>query len=587
MRRPSLRRIAGAAALIMLSTGVVVWHEAPATAAATRLPFTVTNNSGRGDATYVYVIARQGGKPGYVDAGGTWHAFDLPKNVPAGRGNPAAPDLSIPGPGNGASTSLILPPDLAGGRVYLSIGSKLSFALAAGGLVEPAPWTANDASHDVLFDWVEFARTGTRIFINTTMVDMFSLPMTVSVTGAGGTTRTAGQLRTSRGAVIDAATALGSDWAKLVYKRPSDGLPLRVLAPSHGIRSTGFNSTYLDQYIDAVWQYHAGRPLTIDLGANGTFTGRVSGTGMAITDSRGAAVGTLTKPSTVEAFECSGGLQPTQNQPNLSMILAVGARVCAGINRGTMSTSSRPVSDTQPVTDAAKFYQQDRSNLYSKVMHDNSVDSKAYGFSYDDVSDKFAPTIDEADPVSSSMTVGPLTGGGAQAPKAPSSPGSSSSAPSSSSTPSTPSTPSAPSNPSTPSAPSNDGATGTFIKGLGGKCVDVSGDATGGNGAAVQLSTCREGMADQRWTRSGNAVRTLGRCLDVAGAAKTDGSKVQLYDCNGTGAQQWVAGSNGSLRNSGSGLCLQPVGGSTRDGTRLEIRGCDSGAAQQKFTFAA
>jgi hypothetical protein len=576
MRRPSLRRIAVAAALVMLPASAVVWHETPASAAAARLPFTVTNNSGSGDATYVYVIARQGGKVGYVDAGGGWHAFALPGGVPAGQPNPAAPDVSIAGPRSGASTTLHLPPDLAGGRVYLSIGSKLSFALAPGGLVEPAPWTANDPSHDVLYDWVELARSGTRIFINTTMVDMFSLPMSVSVTGAGGTTRTAGGLRTGRNAVIDAATALGADWAKLVYKRPSDGLPLRVLAPSHGIRSAGFDSTYLDPYIDAVWKYYSGHQLTVDLGTYGRFTGRASGTQMAFNDAKGSAVGTLTKPSTVEAFECSGGLQPTQNQPNLSMILAVGARVCAGINRGTLSTDGRAVSDTQPVTDAAKFYQQDRSNLYSKVMHDNSVDGRAYGFSYDDVSDKYAPTIDEADPVSASMTVGPLTGGSSQPPKAspstgPSTDGSSSDKPSTDG--------------SSSDKPST--ATGTFIKGPGGKCVDVSGDDTGGNGARVQLWTCRDGMADEHWTRSGTTVRTLGRCLDVAGGATTDGSAVQLYDCNGSGAQQWVARPDGSLRNTGSGRCLQPVGGATRDGTRLEIRGCDSSAAQQKFTFAA
>jgi beta-glucanase (GH16 family) len=32
-----------------------------------------------------------------------------------------------------------------------------------------------------------------------------------------------------------------------------------------------------------------------------------------------------------------------------------------------------------------------------------------------------------------------------------------------------------------------------------------------------------------------------GKCLDVAAANSADGTPVQLYDCNGTGAQQWTA----------------------------------------------
>ncbi|MFF4229410.1 ricin-type beta-trefoil lectin domain protein [Streptomyces sp. NPDC001820] len=32
-----------------------------------------------------------------------------------------------------------------------------------------------------------------------------------------------------------------------------------------------------------------------------------------------------------------------------------------------------------------------------------------------------------------------------------------------------------------------------------------------------------------------------GKCVDVAGANSANGTAVQLYDCNGTGAQQWRA----------------------------------------------
>ncbi|MFD0069935.1 ricin-type beta-trefoil lectin domain protein, partial [Streptomyces sp. NPDC127574] len=39
-----------------------------------------------------------------------------------------------------------------------------------------------------------------------------------------------------------------------------------------------------------------------------------------------------------------------------------------------------------------------------------------------------------------------------------------------------------------------------------------------------------------------------GKCLDVASASSANGAAVQLYDCNGTAAQQWTVGSDGTVR---------------------------------------
>jgi chitinase len=55
---------------------------------------------------------------------------------------------------------------------------------------------------------------------------------------------------------------------------------------------------------------------------------------------------------------------------------------------------------------------------------------------------------------------------------------------------------------------------------------------------------------------------------------------IQLYDCNGTGAQQWQAQSNGTLRNPASGRCLDATGQSSADGTRLQIWDCFGGSNQ-------
>lgn len=122
--------------------------------------------------------------------------------------------------------------------------------------------------------------------------------------------------------------------------------------------------------------------------------------------------------------------------------------------------------------------------------------------------------------------------------------------------------------------------TGSTITGPGGKCIDVSGDDTGGNGAAVQLWDCQSGAVDQHWTYTGNTLQTLGRCMDVTSGGTANGTKVQLYDCNGTGSQQWTRGANGSLVNPQSGRCLDDPSGSTTNGARLQIWDCNGSGAQ-------
>jgi O-glycosyl hydrolase len=126
------------------------------------------------------------------------------------------------------------------------------------------------------------------------------------------------------------------------------------------------------------------------------------------------------------------------------------------------------------------------------------------------------------------------------------------------------------------------GHTGQIV-GYGGKCVDVAG-ANSANGTAVQLYTCN-GSAAQQWTAgTDGTVKALGKCLDVAGASSANGTKVQIYDCNGTAAQQWTPGSGNTLASLGK--CLDATGPSSADGTKLQIWTCGTGA-NQKWTLPA
>ncbi|MET9438454.1 ricin-type beta-trefoil lectin domain protein [Streptomyces sp. NPDC006551] len=120
------------------------------------------------------------------------------------------------------------------------------------------------------------------------------------------------------------------------------------------------------------------------------------------------------------------------------------------------------------------------------------------------------------------------------------------------------------------------------LVGLGGKCLDVAGGSSA-DGTPVQLWDCN-GSAAQRWTiGTDGSVRALGKCLDVTSGATADGSKAQLYTCNGTGAQSWRYETAGQdLVNVPADKCLDASDHSSANGTRAQIWSC-TGAANQKW----
>ncbi|MFD7882459.1 ricin-type beta-trefoil lectin domain protein [Streptomyces bauhiniae] len=125
--------------------------------------------------------------------------------------------------------------------------------------------------------------------------------------------------------------------------------------------------------------------------------------------------------------------------------------------------------------------------------------------------------------------------------------------------------------------------TGAFA-GLAGKCLDVAGGSSA-NGTAVQLYDCN-GSTAQQWTVAADgSVKALGKCLDVVSASTANGAKVQLYDCNGTGAQRWsYNAATGDVVNTAADKCLDVTDNSSANGARAQIWSC-TGAANQKWTL--
>ena len=121
------------------------------------------------------------------------------------------------------------------------------------------------------------------------------------------------------------------------------------------------------------------------------------------------------------------------------------------------------------------------------------------------------------------------------------------------------------------------------IRGIGGKCLDVSGGNTR-NGTQIQIYRCNM-TAAQKWRFIDGSLHGIGgKCLDVSGGNTANGTKVQLYSCNNTAAQKWSfeEDSSGQYRFRGiGGKCLDVSGGNTADRTKVQLYSCNNTAAQR------
>jgi hypothetical protein len=59
-------------------------------------------------------------------------------------------------------------------------------------------------------------------------------------------------------------------------------------------------------------------------------------------------------------------------------------------------------------------------------------------------------------------------------------------------------------------------------------------------GVGLQLWDCAPAQANQQWDYDGTALRVYGdKCLDAVDNGTANGTEIQLWYCNGGGAQRW------------------------------------------------
>ncbi|MFD9568717.1 endo-1,4-beta-xylanase [Streptomyces sp. NPDC059982] len=118
------------------------------------------------------------------------------------------------------------------------------------------------------------------------------------------------------------------------------------------------------------------------------------------------------------------------------------------------------------------------------------------------------------------------------------------------------------------------------IKGVGsGRCLDVPGAATT-DGTQIHLWDCNN-RTNQQWTYTAEGeLRVYGnKCLDAAGSG--NGVKVQIYSCWGGDNQKWRLNSDGSIVGVQSGLCLDATGNGTANDTLIQLYSCSNGNNQR------
>ncbi|RZT79377.1 dienelactone hydrolase [Micromonospora violae] len=131
----------------------------------------------------------------------------------------------------------------------------------------------------------------------------------------------------------------------------------------------------------------------------------------------------------------------------------------------------------------------------------------------------------------------------------------------------------------TPTVPP--GSASEIVGTQSGRCIDVP-NASRTNGTRVQLYNCNR-QTNQAWTYTSNKqLQVYGTmCLDAAGSG--NGAAVQIYSCHSGTNQQWNVNSNGTISGVQSGRCLDVW--STSNGAQVQLYDCH-GQTNQQFRLA-
>jgi Beta-1,3-glucanase len=326
---------------------------------------------------------------------------------PSATGSPLAVDCAIALNASGGAPITITVPQLAGARLWFSIGTPITFLLNPGpALVEPSVTNSSDPNIHLQWDFAEFTYNSAQLFADVSMVDFVCIPIGLTLTDTSGNTQTVGGL--SAGGLDSVCSGLtaqqaadGNPWTDLIVT--SGGANLRALSPQNGIvYNSSLLSGYYQGYVNQVWNRYESATLTVDTQASyGTVTGRVTGGLLTF-----PGVGSFAQPATADIFSCSSG--PFSTAGASGEVLAIIPRLAAAFNRSTLLIDSDQPDGENP----ANYYANAITNHYARLVHATESGGLGYAFPYDDVTPNGG--VNQSGPVSSgspaqlSVTVGPV-----------------------------------------------------------------------------------------------------------------------------------------------------------------------------------
>lgn len=355
------------------------------------MDISITNYPNNPSLHHFYVIGYpQGasGGPYYWASSGQWTAFPGSGTVPHLTPDQLS-DAGLPATGG------------PGARLYVS-NQKLPFSTSAQSF---SPWK-NDASADILWDWLEYQWTdaGAAMFVNFN-ADMMGVPLFIYVDPDannmplfpppyGNPVEGVGfQLGADAWASITGGLT-GSPFSTCIM-RDTQGRIVRAISAGHAsVNSPSVWNTYFDPYITDVLAYFNTPEISRQFmqysdpygvwgvqyqPANGlVFSPPPGRKGFTLPNSFLTAQNLLLNNDQIASYS----FLPTG--PAASSVLD---SFFACFNRGVLTTTPY-----QPNYNASQFYHASAVNMYAKLMHANSAYNLAYGFPYDD-SGSFSSTL--------------------------------------------------------------------------------------------------------------------------------------------------------------------------------------------------
>ena len=379
------------------------------------IPFTIKNNTGRDVYMYAFGVLNPptGTESFFVsDINGDCKKF--PFNA-----GPASYSVKLPGNVTNASW-----PQLQGGRIYFSIGQKLTTTgTGPTGLPDAiVPNVSTRPEFNVLWDFLEMnwipEKTHSILQGNLSQVNAFALAFELVMNGGTPSDPTVpsqlifgfgpGGLRAK---ILAEIAAAGAPWSNLIIPNPTPGgVPLRALQPGYALTGVGvpaFPKDQLFDYIHNVILPHYDMSTTNRLVYAGLlpqqWKGFTSGGKFIFKPDNAKTTTTYTfnAPTTVEVY--NNGILGNPDDGNSGAIAAaLGASICR-------STLGYDPGFPVPQPERNLYYTKPPIFEYAAIIHKYALDNHAFCFGYDEIAQDNGPTNQVWNPTSLAITIRGLT----------------------------------------------------------------------------------------------------------------------------------------------------------------------------------